>query len=348
MNYTKQYGVSFCLVLAFSGLLHHARAERVASPKMADLNALLDVNHSIKLEMVKAYDRAQQLTIVFEKFSKTSKEISIRDEEQIKQYVKSILGTVKAFFALGNDKNIAINSVLEDVFKTKTSLLAKFSNAKDEELFFETEVTNKELLLEVCKEYITVFNALGANPAPEQEKTKKTEKIEKVEKLTSPKMAVLNTVMEFKPIVMLEMFKTFERAQQLNAAIEKSGKTTREPSARDKEQIKQYLKAVLTPVRDFFTIVKDKGNLIKPLLEESLKTKTSILAKFFDAKNDEVFFDTEVTTRELLQQACQEYITFFKALEASLSNVAMTKFQQEKARLFAAREKAELDKKSKK
>ena len=72
------------------------------------------------------------------------------------------------------------------------------------------------------------------------------------------------------------------------------------------------------------------------------------MGKFFDTKNDEVFFDNEVTTKDLLQQACNEYITFFKSLEASLSPVAITKYQQEKTKLFTARDKAEHDKKSKK
>jgi len=215
----------------------------------------------------------------------------------------------------------------------------------------------KHIVVRFCLVVAFAIIAGAAGVCASAQVPTKVEQKTQAKKLESPKMALLNTIFEMYPRVMLEMYKTYDRGEKLSDLVDKDrlAKTksptitlSLESQEKEKAVIKNSLKAVLIPIRDFFTLVKDKGNLIKPVLEEALKTKSSILGKFFESKNDELFFDTEVTTKDKLQQICKEFITFFNCLEVSLSPVALAKFQQEKTKFLVARDKAEQEKQKRK
>jgi len=189
-----------------------------------------------------------------------------------------------------------------------------------------------------------------------------------VKKLTSPKMLAFNKFLELKPWITVEMFITSDRANLISDSIDEERglrqKAPRQAHASlvqqekeaiknflknlpEKEGIKQSLKYVLIPVKDFFKTVKNNGNLIKPLLEECLGTSGSMLAKFFDAKDDNLFFDQELTTKDLLQKICKEYITFFSSIEVSITPLAKERYLAEREIYLTKLEKLLQEKKEK-
>lgn len=188
-------------------------------------------------------------------------------------------------------------------------------------------------------------------------------------KLELSKMMLLNKVLEFKPWIAVEMYITGYRAMLISDSIDEDrGHKEKVTNIRelplyqqeaeaikiflrkksDADRIKTSLNYVVSPAKEFFKTVRENSKMLKPLLEGSLQTSNSLLGRFFDAKNDDNFFEKEIKTLDNLQLICLEYITFFKAVEASLTSAAKEKYLVERVKHFETQEKLLQEKRTKK
>lgn len=152
--------------------------------------------------------------------------------------------------------------------------------------------------------------------------------------LQKPQMKLLNTVFENKPMTSVRTKLAYSNAYKVLKSIDTLRKAQPastpvkyfKSEADEKTFILGSLKLVLDPVRKFLEDVHKYGNIISPLVVESLgeDNKNSLFLSFFQSKNDiELFFEYEVTTIDALQIACIEFITVFGDMFASLSEYAL-------------------------
>lgn len=87
----------------------------------------------------------------------------------------------------------------------------------------------------------------------------------------------------------------------------------------------RHIAFILIPVKDFFTQIRTAGDMIVPLVKESLDYKsieTSYLITYFALKEDidiQTYLEKVITTRGLLIEFCREMATFCGDIQASFS-----------------------------
>lgn len=110
------------------------------------------------------------------------------------------------------------------------------------------------------------------------------------------------------------------------------------PMAKEAEAalVKKYLIKIFEPIKEFFSEIRRCSFFINPLLEKSLPEKIikkSYLIKFMHSSTGLIeFFEQEITTKEKLDEVCEELGTFLTDINDSLSPEtlkAYAKFIQE-------------------
>lgn len=113
--------------------------------------------------------------------------------------------------------------------------------------------------------------------------------------------------------------------------------------------IKEQIHKIFEPIKEFFSEIRRCSFLITPLIEKSLPekiAKKSYLLKFMNTTTGLIeFFETEATSKQKLNEICEELDIFFSDLEDSLSpetQKAYGKFIQE---IKSAKKSAHTDEK---
>jgi len=137
--------------------------------------------------------------------------------------------------------------------------------------------------------------------------------------LTSNHMDLLNGSLESMPYVLARMKLSHKGARRVLRNLKKG----------EKIDIKEQLKHIFDPVKEFFTEIRKHASLVTPLLYESLdKGKKehealSYLSQFMTSTLAiEPFFEQKIQTEEALEKICLEVTTFFSDIEESISDKA--------------------------
>lgn len=154
-------------------------------------------------------------------------------------------------------------------------------------------------------------------------------------KLLSPEMDLLNKELTILPSGIVRLFKAQESAKIVAGQLEANPQI----SLHEQKEVYEQIRFILSPVGQFFGLIRSYRNMIVPLIKESLcgqeasknriDTSECLILKFFES-HDEVyaFFEKHVKTREQLCIACKEFLTFFQDIRVSLSDEALNAYKK--------------------
>jgi len=155
--------------------------------------------------------------------------------------------------------------------------------------------------------------------------------------LKSAEMDLFNAMLEAKPIVTARLKNALKNIEfvvekiESHKTIEKleNGKESTKYNL-DNKTLNEYKKQILKPIEIFFEIIHENTFVVKPLVTKSVSNPDSILIKFFDAKASEVptFFEKNVTTAEILDNACNDFLKFLGDIEYHLSKQAKSSYEK--------------------
>ena len=168
----------------------------------------------------------------------------------------------------------------------------------------------------------------GATPKEGEELMLRTPK-----KLISQSMTQLNNVLKVLPMggvsiggkVAASMKSASDRAVHVLKLLGKNGGQSLPAEALLPEEIR-HIAFILIPVKAFFTQIRTAGDMIVPLIKESIDYKSmeaSYLITYFALKDDidiQTYLEKVILTRGQLIEFCREIATFCGDIQAGFSD----------------------------
>jgi hypothetical protein len=158
------------------------------------------------------------------------------------------------------------------------------------------------------------------------------------ERLKHGNMEVLNAVFSQSPEVAILIEASYRRAGALLKGIDKVSDKA--------DTVAQHISKVAEPVIELLATLKKHAKTVTPLMEESLDKKATMIdgvrtvsvasgmyAKSYlkqlleDPADASTFFKNRITSREILEKICKEYVTFFGDVRQSYSQEALRAIQ---------------------
>lgn len=143
--------------------------------------------------------------------------------------------------------------------------------------------------------------------------------------LKCPQIDILNLAFQGFPFALARMKLSNRAAHKTDKLLNHHDDVTKTDNKNidDATLIKEQLHTIFEPIKDFFAEIRQCSFLIKPLIEKSLPEKIlkkSYIMKFMHSSSAVLeFFEHEITTKEKLNDVCQEIKTFLTDVEDNVS-----------------------------
>jgi hypothetical protein len=151
-------------------------------------------------------------------------------------------------------------------------------------------------------------------------------------KLTSPSMAQLNSILKVLNVsgitggkVAASMKSASDRGMHILKKLLMKNDAASLAAALTPEEVK-HIAFILVPVKAFFTQIRKAGDMIVPLIKESLDDQSvglPFLIVYFESQDDcdiQTYLEKIITTRQALVLFCREMATFCGDVQASFSD----------------------------
>lgn len=179
----------------------------------------------------------------------------------------------------------------------------------------------------------SLFMALSSTYVFTAEKNLNDQDITHIKKIIAPlarqEMKLLNSVLTTKPFVVVRIDLARKSIKKVLSEMKKNeDQRTTSSSFDEKNFITKNLDEILKPVETFFETLRQYRKLLRPLIEESVNKKKSLLLDLCNSKDTITIFCTKkIVTITLFKSICEELLAFFTKIKASLSPKAHEAYQ---------------------